>query len=169
MYIIGIDNGLHGGIAVLHGGDAVDVGITPTVRTGKGTKRDYLPAEMAHLIKTYTAGRLADTHCYLEWAQAYPKQGAVSNFTTGRGFGIWLGILGAFDIPVTPVRPRKWQRELFAGMSGDDTKAKSVLRASQLFPRIALVPEGCRNKHHGMSDALLIAEYGRRQLNGRQE
>jgi hypothetical protein len=43
-------------------------------------------------------------------------------------------------------------------VEGKDTKQRSLIQAKRLFPTTKI------GKNHGISDALLIAEYGRRQL-----
>lgn len=48
-----------------------------------------------------------------------------------------------------------------------DTKAMSILAAHRLFPGVSLLrTDKCKKPDDGMSDALLIAEYGRRVLMG---
>ncbi len=75
-------------------------------------------------------------------------------FTIGVGFGAWLGLLGALEIPYTRVRPARWKHAL--GLRGKDKEA-ARLRAQQLFPSADLQLK----KHHGRAEALLLASYGR--------
>jgi len=90
-----------------------------------------------------------------------PKQGVVSMYKMGEGFGVWLGILAALRIPYTLVAPQTWKAVMLRDMSVRDKKA-SLLRAQQLWSDIAKQI----GKHHGMAEAALIAEYGRRKMAG---
>jgi hypothetical protein len=48
----------------------------------------------------------------LEESQAMPQQGTRSMFVTGVGFGLWLGILAAVQLPYTRIRPAVWKKAL---------------------------------------------------------
>jgi hypothetical protein len=65
-------------------------------------------------------------------------------------------MLAAFRIPYAFVLPQVWQRSLLAGMPGDTPKAKSITAARLAWPGVKIVGDG-------KSDALWLAEYGRRQ------
>jgi crossover junction endodeoxyribonuclease RuvC len=75
-------------------------------------------------------------------------------FTVGVGFGLWLGIRAALQLPHTRVRPHVWKKAL--GLSKDKEQAR--LRAQQLYPAADLR----LRKHHGRAEALLLAVYGER-------
>ena len=93
-------------------------------------------------------------HACLEKVHSMPGQGVSSSFKFGQGFGHLEMALTAAKIPFTYVTPQKWQKELGCLTGGDKNVSKS--RAQQLFPHIKCT--------HAISDALLIAEYGRRTL-----
>lgn len=77
----------------------------------------------------------------------------------GRGFGIWLGILGALEIPYRTVRPSQWTKRIFSGLPGKG-KERSVQFARRMFPALELVPPGCRKPRDGRADAACLAYYG---------
>jgi hypothetical protein len=58
------------------------------------------------------------------------------------------------------VRPAKWKKDM--GLNSD--KINSIKLCQRLFPTIELVQKGCRKPHDGMAEALLIAEWKRRQV-----
>ena len=89
-----------------------------------------------------------------------PGQGVRSMFTVGVGFGVWLGLLGALEIPYTRVQPAVWKRKLALQNSDKET---ARLLAQQLFPAADLRLK----KHHDRAEALLLALYGQ-QVRGRQ-
>jgi len=158
--IIGIDNGVSGAIACITE-KTVDVNPMPIffVKKKKGKKRVYDVQEIVRVLKKAKA-----THVFIEEARSMPKQGVVSTFNTGRGYGLIEGIVAALEYPYTIVVPRVWQKILLNGVGGD-TKSASVIVAKRLFPKVSLLAtKRCRKENDGLSDALLIAEYGRRQL-----
>lgn len=164
--ICGIDVGLHGSVAMLpvepyHPGspDAVAMLVPmPIMRHPKGRGFTFDIPAMWQLIYT----RCPD-HTFIEAAQPFPGQGVVSVATTARGLALWEGLFHPQKYPYTIVRPKAWQKVMLAGMPKGDTKAASIQRAKELFPGVNLRPGKCRTDQHGLSDALLIAEYGRRQ------
>jgi crossover junction endodeoxyribonuclease RuvC len=95
----------------------------------------------------------------LEQAQAMPGQGVTSTFSTGRGFGVWEGILGALDVPYRVVRPVVWAKRVLAGTPGEG-KERSIRFAMQMFPGCGLTPKGSRKPRDGRADALSLAYYG---------
>ena len=148
MHVIGIDPGLGGAVAFLPEHRIVD---TPVAMIG--TKRSYLPLEMARVLSMYKGEK---TLAVLEKQQAMPKQGVSSTFSIGQGFGIWLGILGAFEIPYLIVRPQEWKQEMLKGMSKE--KGAAIKRAQELFPGLGHMLT--RVKDHDRAEALLMAQYG---------
>jgi len=152
--IIGIDPGQTGAVAIIHDDGDITLHDTPTelVKKGKGSKTEYLPAEMAGILNSCRYG-----HCFIEKVGAMPGQGVTSMFNFGKGFGLWLGILAAYQIPYTLVTPQAWKKVLMAG-AGDKDAARG--RAQQLYPQVS--SQLSRKKDIGRADALLIAEYGRR-------
>jgi crossover junction endodeoxyribonuclease RuvC len=98
---------------------------------------------------------------FLEKVSAMKGQGVTSMFSFGTNYGTWLGIIAAFHFPYTLVTPQAWKKAMMEGMdkSNDDGDRQ---RALQLFPEMGV--HLARKKDDGRADALLICEYGRRQL-----
>jgi hypothetical protein len=158
--IIGIDPGLSGGIAILtKSGDLMLA--TPMPKTANEVSIKDLTA----LLKS-----VADHKClaFVEQAQAMPKNGVVGMFRYGVGFGSVLGCLGALGVSYVLIRPRTWQGMMHKGTDADvHPKKRSLLVAERLFPeRNFLASPRCKKPHDGMIDAALIAEYGRRSIQG---
>lgn len=163
MIVIGIDNGLDGGVVAIHGSGPLIRLVTPTLGTGK---RSFNLVAMADLLRVLSIDS-NDKMAFLERAQAMPGQGVTSMFSTGFGFGAWQGLLTALQIPFELVTPQKWQRDMFVGINRDDTKAASALVAQRLRPDTDWrASPRCRKPHDGLTDAFCIAEYGRRRMAG---
>ncbi len=97
----------------------------------------------------------------VEKVGAMPGNGSVSMFNFGQSYGFILGALQALGIPFQIVPPRKWKGEF--GLNSD--KAKSIEVCHRLFPDVSLRrTEKCRTDSDGLAEALLICEWGRRNL-----
>jgi len=157
--IIGIDPGLTGAVAVIKSDGELYVVDTPIieVKKGKKMKKEYLPSQMADILREYLG---ANCHVFLEKVHSMPKQGVSSVFGFGEGYGLWIGMIAAFRLPMTLVTPQSWKKVIMSGMSDKDA---ARIRAQELFPKYSNLLS--RKKDIGRADAILIAEYGRRTLN----
>ena len=158
--IVGIDPGLTGAIVFLSpAGDNMSFDIMPNVG-------GVLDLQECCRILGYAEGEKC--HAFLEKVGAAPGQGVSSMFKFGRVYGQIEGVLAAMEIPYTLVTPQRWQRDIHKGIDKKlKPKDRSRIAASRLFPGFDLRPsDRCRVPHSGVVDALLIAEYGRRQVEG---
>lgn len=98
---------------------------------------------------------LGDYECVacIEVVSSSPQMGVVSAFTFGRGYGGLRMALIASEIPLHEVRPAAWQKVMQCRTGG--VKNVSKRKAQELFPSLKIT--------HANADALLIAEYARRQ------
>lgn len=156
MKTMGIDPGLSGAIVTLEGGE-IEKFVMPTVGN---------LLELDELNRIFLSLKNSVYHAFLEKVSAMPKQGSSSMFKFGRVYGIAEAFLVSHQIPYTLVTPQRWQRSMHAGVEKNlDPKQRSRVAASRLFPGLDLLAnKKCRVPHSGIIDALLIAEYGRRQI-----
>jgi crossover junction endodeoxyribonuclease RuvC len=156
--VIGIDPGLDGAVAMVREQRLVSVEIVPTIKLGKGSKRDYDVSGMVRMLEMLHEH--SGVWIFLEKQQAMPKQGVSSTFKTGRGFGLWEGIIAALGISLTIVHPRAWHSRMCKGIAGD-AKARSILTAQRMFPETDFRKSArARVPHNGKTDAACIARYG---------
>lgn len=156
--ILGVDPGFSGGCAILSmGGEILYAGIMPLV----AKVLDFV--SMSELIERFQV-----THCFLEKAQSFPKQGVVSSFNYGKHFGHLEATVAMLKIPYTLVSPSVWTRDLHQGIDAFlPAKEKSLLAVRRLYPTFDLRKSArCKNPHEGMMDSILIAAYGLRKLKG---
>lgn len=184
---LGIDPGLEGAVAAIESGE-IEIRDVPTYQDGKRRRIDAAKcAAILREIKRYCEPanpiepaapiqeairknyhkRLMVT---IEKSQPMPPMGrpgmekgvghgSIASFSLGYSFGVWVGILASLEIPYQLVSPVTWK----AALMKDSPKEKDASRivADRLFP-------GQREnwwplkKHHGRTDSLLLAEYGRR-------
>lgn len=165
MIFAAIDPGLHGAVAAIDGtGRIVYLADTPIIPTQVGrSKRDtYVVSEMVHCLEALlTHGAKNPIRLLvIENQRGMPGQGSPSVFSLGYGLGLWVALAAALVIPYEKVEPAKWKKSI--GLSGVD-KGASVIRAGQLFPQAELhTPRG--RALDGRAEALLMAEWARRQL-----
>lgn len=161
-YIIGIDPGKNGGIAVL------------TLKSNlvhedwwmlySAEVEVYSDEALLKICDQYSTKHPTAT-VYLENVHAMPKQGVSSTFNFGKNFGFIQGAIKQAGLDLVLVTPQTWKKEI--GCTAD--KSTSIKVCKELFPYVNLLASArCRKEHDGMAEALLIAEYGRRQYNGRE-
>ena len=134
----GIDPGLSGAVAIIDAdGNLVQLQDTPTLTVKKGSKghkRVYVESAMATILENIRVLNIRLVG--IESVHAMPKQGVVSMFSMGMGFGLWLGILAALRLPYEKIEPAKWKRDI--GIASGSDKSASIAKASQLFPTASL-------------------------------
>lgn len=97
----------------------------------------------------------------VEKVGAMPKQGISSTWVFAENYGYIQGVLHSLGIPFQLVPPRVWKKEF--SLTSD--KAKSVEICHMLFPEVSLKrTEKSRKDDNNLAEALLMAEYGRRNL-----
>lgn len=150
---IGIDPGKSGGIAIISQyGEPSAWPMPETVRDVWDTV-----SALAKWKDVYVSAALEVVH-------SSPQMGVKSSFTFGHGYGLLEMALTAAGIPWRRVRPREWQAAIGVaktkgnfedGRNATEAKNKTKAAAQQLFPSLKVT--------HAISDALLIAEWLRRQ------
>jgi hypothetical protein len=159
MHILGIDNGLDGGLVLLVDGAVTQVAIMPTLNTVRG-RREYDVPALVQIVRG-----MRPEHVFIERAQSMPGQGVASMFATGHGFGLVCGIVAALGLAHTIVVARTWQKVMFRDLPKANTKVMAAVVCGRLWPsQYWRATERCTKAHTGLCDAALIAEYGRRQL-----
>lgn len=143
--ICGIDPGLSGAIAFIFEGDPTRVAVEDMPLADNNISAPLLAA----IIKKY-----APSYAVIEFVAAMPKQGVTSTFNFGKAYGQAIGVLGAHNIPLHYVTPRKWKQRFNLSAEKEEARAKAL----QLFPICA--ESFKRKKDHNRADAALIAKYG---------
>ena len=152
---VGIDPGLHGGVAVLNADGGIEYKCEmPVQAIGKRKKVD---GGAVHCVLYCASGA---AFIVIEKQQPFPKQGGVSNFTTGRGYGALETVLEILNEPWEAVRPQVWKKAMGVVGTGAAGKRAAAVVARRLWPHEEWLQQ--KNPHDGMVDALLIAEYARR-------
>ena len=162
--VIGIDPGLMGAIVRISDGDVFDMKDMPVVyiKKGKSGKNMYDIVSICNILRELNTGKI---YAYVEKTQ--PMRGVRVQASWGLGYceGMLVGMLAMLNIPYELIHPKKWHNYFGIVKSKGDYKVQAYQIAKQLFPQAELTgPKG--GLKDGRSDALLIAEYGRRHLQG---
>jgi crossover junction endodeoxyribonuclease RuvC len=149
-YVIGIDPGISGAIAVFdwYTQSLVEVVDMPTleVDSGKTKKRHISAVSLCNYLTLFS-----NAHVVIEKVGAMPGQGVSSMFNFGRSAGIIEGVVAAMHFPSTYVTPAAWTKAVGRAAGKDASR----MRAMELFPSKAELFK--RAKDDGRADAALIA------------
>ena len=149
--IIGIDPGTKGGMALMTEGG----GVVETIPLD-GLKEK----EVAYALARWSEVCDSPPDVFIEKVGYIKGDGAGGSFTFGAVFGLLRGIVLGLGLHPNYVYPMMWQSSLQCLSGGNKNVTKN--KAIALFPEYhALRPRGIT---HGIADAILIAEYGRRTL-----
>ena len=139
MIYLGLDPGKSGAIVAIDGGDISFI-------KNDNTERD-LSDWLDDLLHPYK-----DARATIEQVHSMPKQGVASSFKFGQSYGFLRGLLIAHRIAFETVTPSKWQGYMKCRTKGNKNITKA--KAQELFP--------AHKWTHATSDAVLLAEYGKR-------
>lgn len=148
MMYIGIDPGFSGAWGMIdHNGKYQSCG-------------DMLHDELfilSHLVyaEIRQACERQDVAVIIEAVHAMPKQGVSSTFKFGMAYGAALSVAQRINTNFHTVSPRVWKKALKL----DSDKNLSLSMARDLWPAAPLA----RKKDNGRAEALLLAEYLRRE------
>jgi len=151
---IGIDPGMAGGIAVLDDSGVVDISVMPAT-----------PADILEHLREFAGMAEVENMEISAWMEdvgrGMPGQSSSATAKFARHCGHLEMALLAAEIPVVTVTPQKWERSYQLGRSSEYSKTewknRLKAKAQQLFPK------NTKQITLKTADALLIAEYGRRQ------
>jgi hypothetical protein len=159
---LGIDNGTSGAIAcITPDGEAVCEPVA-VQDLGKEKLMD-IEGNLALLQRMIASLPLRQVLVVFEQAQITPRFGYKNNYTNGRNNEFWRVLLTMAKIPFTWVNPQVWQRAVFNGIRGDDTKEMADLVRRQRFPSLDLNGY-TRIQVGGINDAICIALWARQRL-----
>lgn len=185
MKFVGIDPGLKGGIAVLdESGNVMTVFPMPIIQ---GTKKNYMDTKaVSEYLKSLLIPDMPpDEQLFVTIEKQIPIGGQrqkvmilstkkIMEVSIGRGmastayfqegYGELKGVCTALEIPFITPAPVSWKKNILEGLSWAGNKAASILYVQNRWPRVNLLPTPrSRKPSDGLSDALCLAEHGRKE------
>lgn len=153
MFIFGIDPGCSGAIVALNEDGSMHGHIPMPVLKTDTDKRSRIDGTLiADFFRGYLGARCSAT---IEHVGPMPKDGVTNAFTFGHGAGVIEGVLQAFEIPYTKVRPQAWKKR--AQLIGKDKDA-ARLSAILMYPELKVL--SLKGKGQAVADAIFIARVG---------
>ena len=160
--IIGIDNGLDGGLCAISAfdGGIIDKIAMPTMQRSK--KREVATAKINEwLVNLNTPFTLA-----VEEPLAHAKSSQAVR-SMALSFGKIVGMAEVKGYELMRVSVHKWQKKMLGNIPKGMSKVAALNTAERMAPEENwLKNKRCRTPHDGMIDAYLIAQY---ILTGRQK
>jgi len=131
-YVIGIDPGISGAIAIFEDGQLDTILDMPTLKIASGkTMKSHISAiGLVRILDTWTLVSDGQAHIVIEKVGAMPGQGVTSMFNFGRSAGIIEGVVSALRMPHTYVTPAAWTKAVGRAAGKDASR----MRAMELFP-----------------------------------
>jgi crossover junction endodeoxyribonuclease RuvC len=143
-YVVGVDPGMTGALAILDGDVLVEIHDMPVA--GGSVSAQMLVTLERWAEPIYGTVVIEDVH-------SMPKQGVASSFKFGESKAVLVGMFAQAFRPVVFVAPQKWKRDL--RLTRD--KGACRQRASELWPADA--KRFTRARDDGRAEAALIAHW----------
>lgn len=162
MFVVGIDVGIGGGLAVLSDRlkAATEMPIFKGVESASKIDAVGVRKWIEDNYRAYVAagGPPCIPTVVIEIQRAMPKQGVTSMFHLGESFGLLQGVPLMMNWTTRLVQPKSWKNVVLEGTAKDKTAAIEYVRAK--YPDLNL-NVGVRKiiYHDGMADAVCIADY----------
>jgi crossover junction endodeoxyribonuclease RuvC len=154
-YVLGVDPGLSGVLALLRVSDRKIEGIFDMPVTGGRVD----PAKLATIVEMCKIRSEGHIHAAVELVSSMPRQAGAFSF--GVSAGVVHGVLGALGVPMTLIPPGVWKPACGLRRMLNETQAQNKGRARELAAR--LWPETAlkfgRVKDDGRAEACLIARH----------
>jgi hypothetical protein len=156
--IIGIDNGLEGGLVAMR-------------RSGELYEYIKMPKELNGQCGKFEI----DLPAVASWIGTFPPEGMVivieeplhaagssqSLRSMAMSFGGLRGILMGKGYDVVRMQVGEWQTKMIGRGPKGSSKKRALEASKKLWPSESFILKGCRTPHDGIIDAALIAEYYR--------
>lgn len=154
MRTLGCDPGVSGALVLIDWDEkTIEVHDMPTLTIDGKTRIDH------HALSNIVLELKPIHMATIEHVHAMPKQGVSSSFNFGASYGALLQAMASACVPYHLVSPATWCRVMGVSAKEADSSRK---QASMLLPEFS--QHWKLKKHHGRSDAALLAAYGKQTL-----
>ena len=159
--IIGIDNGINGGLCAISASTGVVVDYTKMPVAERRGKDEVDTDGLLKWIKRFNP---AATFIAIEEPLHFTKTLAAMR-SMSVNFGLTIGFLRAHGYSIEPVQVRDWQSAMLGKFPRGKSKEVALKKACQTWPNEHwLAGPRCKTPHDGIVDAALIAAYTRASL-----
>ncbi len=154
-YIVGMDPGIHGAVAIFRDQKLWLVEDMPTIKRRHTMTGKEFTVVNAPALGNYLRSHIDDdAHIYFERVRAHAMAGKPQSFSFGHSAGIIEGVAAGLLIPYSFVMPQHWQAYWkLIGKGKDDARELAL----ELFPHHGLSFR--LKKHDGRADAALVGAW----------
>lgn len=159
MIIIGVDNGLDGGLCAisLRNGSIIDKFAMPTFERSGKREIDV------RTIYNWITDLHDDTLIAIEEPLKHAKSSQAMR-SMGISYGKILGMCESHSLKYEPIQVREWQNLILGKVPKSQTKVFALKKAKELAPSEDWRKSNrCNKNHDGIIDAYLIAIYIRQK------
>jgi hypothetical protein len=160
--IIGIDNGISGGIVAISDYDGRIIDMT-TMPVKKHRTRNEVDIRAVHLwLSQATGGNLSNADYVIE--EPGGSKSAKAGISMAASFHSLRGFFETKMLNWHRVTPQSWQTYMLGKLEKGETKQAALALAKRIWSdeRWLATPR-CSKSHDGLIDAALIAEFHRRK------
>lgn len=157
MIVIGIDNGLSGGLCAVNSTTTEILSYTAMPTYQEGDKKEVCVNGIMDFIGKYKYG---ETLVAIEEPLKHAKSSQAIR-SMALSFGKCVGACDAVQVPVCRIQVKDWQDKILGKrLAKGMTKIKALAEASKLWPNERwLATARSKTPHDGIVDAALIAYY----------
>jgi hypothetical protein len=155
--IIGIDNGLDGGLCAIsaYSGDLIERIAMPTFQRAGKREVDAMSI-YKWFVKMHTPATIV-----IEEPLKHAKSSQAMR-SMGISFGKVMGMCEAYGLNIQPIEVRDWQTVMLGKVPKGQTKKFALTAAKKFLPDEKwLATKRSTTPHDGLVDAFLIAQYYR--------
>ena len=158
--IIGIDNGISGGLVALSPNSQIIACLPmPSLKARKGNEID-----IATVWRWITGLDVQSDKFAVIVEEPGGSKSAKAATSMAGSFHALRSMCVLKDLRWHRITPQLWQKAMLPGCAPGDTKPRALAACRELWPAEPfLASERCRCAHEGLVDAALIAEYARRK------
>jgi hypothetical protein len=160
--IIGIDNGISGGIVAISDYDGRIIDMT-TMPIRRHRTRKEIDVRAVHLwLSKATGGNLSNADYVIE--EPNNARNASTAYSMAASFHSLRGFFETKMLNWHRITPQSWQKYMLGKLEKGETKQAALALAKQIWPDEGwLATPRCSKPHDGLIDAALIALYRHRK------
>ncbi len=161
--IIGIDNGISGGLVAISAHHGLIIAAT-TMPSRKHRTRNEVDIQAVHSWICSVTNHQPDQAIYII-EEPNNSRNASTAYSVAASFHALRGYLEAYRADVRRITPQSWQKTMLGKVPAGETKAFALAKAREIWPEETwLATPRSKVPNEGIVDAFLIAEHGRRHL-----
>jgi hypothetical protein len=158
--IVGIDNGISGGIVAISEAHGKIIAMT-TMPVRKHRTRNEVCVRYFHAwLTSVTGGNLSNADYVIE--EPNNSRNASTAYSVASSFHSLRGFFETKMLNWHRITPQSWQKAMLGKVPKGETKERALSKAHYLWPDEPFhASPRCKTAHEGLVDAALIAEYYR--------